>query len=187
MNRENLGHRLRAVRRARGYTLAEVAMLSGMSKSFLSMLETGKTNVAAKRLQRLAAVYDLTIADLLPDESSPGLVQVLRKGEGARLKGFGDGIEAQLLVRDLHRRIHPVRLLLEPGTEHANDRGHAGEEFVMVLKGSIGLSVDGAAFVPLTEGDTAFYPSALSHVYRNDEAEPAEILTISVPNTWFHS
>lgn len=187
MDRENLGHRLRAVRRARGYTLAEVAKQAGVSKSFLSMLETGKTDVSAHRLQRLASVYDLTVSDLLPDERSRGLVQVVRRGEGARLPGFGAGVEALLLVRDLHHRIQPVRLTLEPGTVHANDRGHAGEEFLMVLGGSVGLSLDGSPFETLATGDCAFYPSALSHVYRNDGTEPAELLTISAPNTWFHT
>lgn len=187
MSRENLGHRLRAVRRARGYTLAEVATLCGMSKSFLSMLETGKTDVSAQRLQRLAAVYDLTVSDLLPDERSRGLIHIVRRGAGARLPGFSEGVEAMLLVRDLHRRIQPVRLRLEAGTVHANDLGHAGEEFLLVLEGRIGLSLDGSPFEELRVGDSAFYPSALAHVYRNDSDQAAELLTISAPNTWFHA
>lgn len=186
MDRENLGHRLRAVRRARGYTLAEVAKLSGISKSFLSMLETGKTHVSTHRLQRLAAVYDLTVSDLLPDDRSRGLIQVVRRGEGASLQGFGPGIEATLLVRGPHQRIQPVRLVLAPGTTHANARGHAGEEFLLVLTGRVGLSLDGGPFTALEAGDSAFYPSALSHVYRNDGPEPAELITISAPNTWSH-
>lgn len=187
MNRANLGHRLRAVRQARGYTLADVATLSGLSKSFLSMLETGKTNVSAGRLQRLAAVYDLTIDDLLPGERQRGLVHVVRDGDGPELKGFGTGLEARLLVRDMARRIQPVRLRLAPGTTHANERGHAGEEFVLVLRGRIELAVDHDDVATLDEGDTAFYPSALSHAYRNPTDEPAELLTISAPNTWFHA
>lgn len=187
MSRDDLGHRLRAVRRARGYTLSEVAQRCGMSKSFLSMLETGKSDVSAHRLQRLAAVYDLTVSDLLPDERSRGLIHTVRRGAGARLQGFAEGVAATLLVRDLHHRIQPVRLRLEPGSQHANTTGHAGEEFLFVLEGSIELSLDGCPFEELQAGDSAFYPSALAHVYRNSSDAPAELLTISAPNTWFHA
>ncbi len=187
MSSDHLGHRLRAVRLARNYTLADVAKLTGLSKSFISMLENGKTNISAKRLQRLAGIYDLTVDDFLPSERSRSLIQIVRHDDRARLNGFAEGVDAMLLVRDMHRRIQPVWLRLEVGTHHANDRGHAGEEFVMVLHGRIGLSVDGGAFERLGEGDAAFYPSALSHVYRNDGDDVAELLTISAPNTWFHS
>ena len=47
MSAEHLGRRLKAVRLARNYTIAEVAQLTGMSRSFISMLENGKTNISA--------------------------------------------------------------------------------------------------------------------------------------------
>jgi transcriptional regulator with XRE-family HTH domain len=187
MDEANLGRRLRAVRHARGQTLAEVSTLSGLSRSFLSMLETGKTNVSAEKLQRLVRVYDLTLDDVLPSETSKGLAQIVRAGDGARLTGFRGGIEARLLVRDMQRRIQPVRLVLPPGAEHRNDEGHAGEEFLMVLEGTVVFELDDVPAERLEVGDSAFYPSALAHAYRNDGDAPAVLLTISVPNTWLHS
>lgn len=187
MSAEHLGRRLRAVRLARNYTIANVATVTGLSKSFISMLENGKTNISVDKLHRLAKAYELSINDLLPDESSRGLIQIVRRGEGAKLKGFGNGVSATMLVRDMHRRVQPVLLTMKPGTEHRNEHGHAGEEFLMIVEGEVEISIDQAPFVTLTEGDTAFYPSALSHVYRNPGWDTARILTISVPNTWFHS
>ncbi len=182
----HLGQRLRAVRHARGQTLAEVATLAGLSRSFLSMLENGKTNVSAAKLQRLVQVYDLTLDDVLPSETSRSLAQIVRAGEGAKLQGFGSGVEARLLVRDMHRRVQPVRLTLAPGASHRNDRGHAGEEFLMVLRGAILFDLDDAPSERLEEGDSVFYPSALSHAYQNPGEVEAVLLTISVPNTWSH-
>lgn len=187
MSAEHLGRRLKAVRQARGYSLAEVGRLTGMSRSFISMLENGKTNISATRLQKLASVFDLTMADLLPDDESRGLIQIVRDGEGATLRGFAEGITANLLVRDMQRRIQPVLLVLEPGTGHFNEHGHAGEEFVFVLEGALDVSIDQAEFVTLTAGDAAFYPSALSHEFRNSGTVTCRLLTISTPNTWFQS
>ncbi len=184
MSQPELGLRLHAVRRAHGLTLAQVASLSGLSKSFVSMLENGHTNVSATRLQRLAAVFGLKITDFLPDEASRALVQVVRADEGARLPGFADGIEARVLGGERPRRLQPVRLTLAPGTAQRNPTGHAGEEFLYVLRGRILLSVDGGTPVELAAGDSAYYPSALAHDYVNEDDVDAILLTISAPNSY---
>jgi transcriptional regulator with XRE-family HTH domain len=183
MSQPELGLRLHAVRRAHGLTLAQVAALSGLSKSFVSMLENGRTNVSATRLQRLAAVFGLKITDFLPDEASREMVQVVRSGEGSRMPGFDDGIEARVLGGE--RRLRPVRLTLPPGTAQRNPTGHAGEEFLYVLAGRVLLVVDGGAPVGLDVGDSAYYPSALAHDYVNEGDAEAVLLTISAPNSYF--
>jgi transcriptional regulator with XRE-family HTH domain len=185
MSQPELGMRLRAVRRAHGLTLAQVASLSGLSKSFVSMLENGRTNVSATRLQRLAAVFGLKTTDFLPDEASRALVQVVRTGEGARLHGFADGIEARVLGGDRPRRLQPVRLTLPPGAAQRNPTGHAGEEFLFVLAGRVLVAVDGGPPVALEAGDSAYYPSALAHDYVNEDDAEAVLLTISAPNSYF--
>lgn len=185
MSQPELGLRLRAVRRAHGLTLAEVAERSGLSKSFVSMLENGHTNVSATRLQRLSAVFGLKTTDFLPDEASRALVQVVRAGEGSALPGFGGGVEARRLGGERPRRLQPVRLTLPVGAAQRNPTGHAGEEFLFVLEGRVALSVDGDPPVSLGPGDSAYYPSALAHDYVNEGDVVAVLLTISVPNSFF--
>lgn len=185
MSQPELGLRLHAVRRAHGLTLAQVAERSGLSKSFVSMLENGRTNVSASRLQRLAAVFGLKTTDFLPDEASRALVQVVRAGEGARMPGFADGIEAFVLGGERPRRLQPVLLTVPPGSAQRNPTGHAGEEFLYVLAGCVQLSVDGGAPVALEAGDSAYYPSALAHDYVNEGEVDAVVLTIGAPNSYF--
>lgn len=183
MTQPGLGQRLRAVRHAHGYTLAEVAQRAGVSKSFLSMLETGHTNVSATRLQRLSAVFGLKTSDLLPDEAARELVRVVRRGAATPLSGFGDGVAARLLGLDVRRRLQPVVLTLAPGAEHETRVGHAGEEFVFVLSGSVSIQVDREAPVRLEAGDSAYYPAALPHGYANLGTSTAELLTIATPGS----
>ena len=173
------------MRRAHGLTLAQVAARSGLSKSFVSMLENGHTNVSATRLQRLAAVFGLKTTDFLPDEASRALVQVVRAGAGAVMPGFADGIEAEVLGGDEPRRLQPVRLTLPPRTAQRNPTGHAGEEFLYVLAGRIALIVDGGPPVALATGDSAYYPSALAHDYVNEDDDAAVVLTIGAPKSFF--
>lgn len=180
-NDPRLGQRIRSLRLAKGYTLKQMATLAGLSPSFVSMLETGKTGVAATRLRAIAEVFGLSIADLLPETGSQSLIQTVRVARRPVVPGLGNGVHAEMLVRDLHRRIQPVLLTLEPGAKHVNDVGHAGEEFVLVLEGSILLVVDGDQNTVLAQGDTAYYPSALSHSYENVGTVDARLFTISAP------
>jgi len=177
----HVGEKIRALRQAKGYTLAQLATLAGVSPSFLSMLETGKTNVGVPRLQAIAAAFGLSAADLLPGTDAQALIHTVRRGEAPALKGFASGVGACMLTRDLYRRIQPVLMTLEPGARHANAEGHPGEEFLYILRGRVQLLLDGDEAVTLEPGDSAYYPSALPHAYANVGKEVAELLTMSTP------
>ncbi len=176
-----LGERLRALRQARGMTLQQLADAASCSRSFLSMLERGQTDVSATLLQRLAAVFHLTASDFLPDEGRADFLKIVRHGEAPRTVELSPGIHVQLLFTDLLQKIQPVLLTLQPGTEQRNDTGHAGEEFVYVLEGEVQLNVHDAPTRTLRSGDSAYYPSALPHRMTNNARDVARILTMSTP------
>ena len=55
---EKMGARVRQARADAGVTQADLARLLGVSRSALSMIETGKRRVTAVELGRLAALVD---------------------------------------------------------------------------------------------------------------------------------
>lgn len=176
-----LGERLRALRQARGLTLQQVAEASGCSRSFLSMLERGQTDVSVTLLQSVAAVFNLSASDFLPDENNGNFLKVVRQGEAPRRVELSAGIHVDVLFTDLLQKIQPVLLTLEPGTEQRNETGHAGEEFIYVLAGEIRLTVHDSPARQLRAGDSAYYPSALPHHIANSSQAAAQILTMSTP------
>lgn len=68
-----LGRRLKALRLHRGLSLKEVGAETGVSASFISMVETGRNDLSVGRLLVLADFYgvglDDIVADLDPDQS----------------------------------------------------------------------------------------------------------------------
>ena len=58
MNQEELGGALRALRRERKLSLGDVSSATGISASFLSLVENGKSDITVGRLMRLAGFYD---------------------------------------------------------------------------------------------------------------------------------
>src|SRR5947208_11394138 len=70
-HRIDLGERLRAIRLLRRRTLREVAEAAGVSESFLSQLERGRSNASVASLQRLAAALGIEVSDLFAAEGLP--------------------------------------------------------------------------------------------------------------------
>ena len=68
-----LGDRLRAARRRRGWSLHEVERTSGneFKSSVLGAYERGERSISVQRLHRLAQIYAVEVAHLIP---SPGEV-----------------------------------------------------------------------------------------------------------------
>jgi transcriptional regulator with XRE-family HTH domain len=71
-----LGAKLRVLRKKQRYTLAEVGQKTGLSVSFLSDVERGRTGPSLETLHKLADCYDTPVQHLLEDldaaETRPG-------------------------------------------------------------------------------------------------------------------
>ncbi|MGZ4392669.1 MAG: helix-turn-helix domain-containing protein, partial [Gaiellaceae bacterium] len=65
---EGLGLKLRMLRRQRRLALTQVAAATGISSSFLSLVENGKNDLTVARLIKLVSYYGVAVSDLLPDE-----------------------------------------------------------------------------------------------------------------------
>lgn len=84
-----LGGRLRAARRHRGLSLTEVESVTNeeFKASVLGAYERGERALSVHRLVRLAAVYDIPVAQLIPSgsefdlDATPGTIDLERIAE----------------------------------------------------------------------------------------------------------
>src|SRR2546423_15152986 len=77
----DVGERLRALRRSRRATLRTVAERSGLSESFLSQVERGRSSASIESLRRVAEALGVSMADLFEPDGVPG-PRVLRRDAG---------------------------------------------------------------------------------------------------------
>jgi transcriptional regulator with XRE-family HTH domain len=72
--RARLGARLKAAREYLGLSQQEVAQaIEGLSRSAISLIESGQRNVTASELKSLAALYEKPMAELTGAENIPEL------------------------------------------------------------------------------------------------------------------
>jgi transcriptional regulator with XRE-family HTH domain len=74
----SVGAALRQVRKARGLSLHDVAEGTGISASFLSLVEKDRSDISIGRLVRLIDFYGISITDLLPFAAQSDYPEVMR-------------------------------------------------------------------------------------------------------------
>lgn len=162
-DRHLLANRLRMLRVRRQLSLATVALGTGLSRSFLALLEEGKSDVSITRLLRIAEFYGVWLTDLVGTVAPS--VEVIPPAE-ARLVRTDDPGEIRLLSARSVRTMQPFRIELPPGARIEGGLSHSGEEFIHCIVGAVDLEIVNAVH-HLEAGYTASFPGRLPHSYQN--------------------
>ena len=103
-----LGERLRAARRRRGWSLHEVERTSGneFKSSVLGAYERGERSISVQRLHRLAQIYAVEVAHLIPsaDEVANKETVIDLDAMGTAEPGVSEAIDRFLSTIQLRRR-----------------------------------------------------------------------------------
>jgi transcriptional regulator with XRE-family HTH domain len=180
LEQQQLGRQLRALRHARGLSLKQVAEACGISVSFLSLVESGGSDITFGRLRRLLRLYGVTPNDLVGDEADTDGV-VVRADEQPFLFSLDDGITGFLAVPDATRMLLSARVDLDPGAAMVEPSSHNGEELVIVIEGRLLLEFEDGASFTLGTGDTAHFDSLRPHRFSN--IGPGKARTFSIVTT----
>ena len=179
----DVGERLRALRRFRRCTLRTIAERSGLSESFLSQVERGRSSASIASLRRIADALGVSIADLFEPEGLPG-PRVLRRDERPALSFGILGRKLLLTPRPLHHLEVFMGELEVGGSTGAQPYAHGdSEELFVVLSGTVQLELGGELF-ELESGDSIDYRSSTPHRVSNLGDELAEVMWIISPPSY---
>ncbi len=175
----SFGARLRELRLQRGWTLQDLAAQSGLSKTFLSRLESGDRQASIAAVLTLSRILDVSLASLFESQLATDPCVIVR-GAGA-VEQTTNGL-AYLPLSDPGRffNLQPMRIRVSPkrrGREHYH---HDGEEWLYVLSGALTLSLAGRTY-DLNPGDAAHFDSRLPHRLIARGSRDAEVLLVASP------
>jgi transcriptional regulator with XRE-family HTH domain len=178
-----LGAALRELRRRRGDTLGEVAQATGISTSFLSLVEKGRSDISLGRLMRLLKLYGVRLGELIPEAEPPEDRVVVRRGEARHLDALAEGVDLYLLAPDTNRLMMPLLGVHQPGSRVVDLPPHPGEAFVHVLEGTVLMEREGKPPLVLHEGDSAYIPRSEPLSGTTLSERPARVLSVITPPT----
>jgi transcriptional regulator with XRE-family HTH domain len=181
MPQPNLGKQLRSLREEHGYSRAEVAAEAGLSASFLALVESGKSDISITRLVKLAELYDVGLADLVPSKRRSA-VDIMRKGEHRELISEDERLKIRVLTRmDRVRALEPTISTLEPGGETVKFVQRLTDSFIYVLTGDLTLTLEGHRPTIVREGDSVYIEARTRRSLRNDGTVPVSWIGIAAP------
>lgn len=80
MDNKNIGEKIRVLRKSRNITINDLGRLVGMSKSTISMWETGQRRPEYEELEKLATVFGKSISYFFEDPEQNVVTIVGRNG-----------------------------------------------------------------------------------------------------------
>jgi len=181
---ERVGGRIRDMRRARSFTLVQLAEAAGLSHPFLSQLERGLASPSMASLERIARALGTSQVELLSvDEPRRGrhrggepvpAVSIVRSGTGAQ-GPFSEG-SARMLV-DGARAFHPMEFRGD-NVEYGDSFVHDEDEWMYVLDGHIEVELGGRAPLRFAPGDAIYLSGGTGHRLRSSDGEAFRLLIV---------
>lgn len=174
---ENLGGRIREIRRRRRETLAAVAERSNLTRGFLSKLEHGQTSISVSALLRLCAALETDLADILV--WSP--TSLVRVADREVLYFGGRDLTEYLLTPSVEQRLQVHLTEIEPGGGSGDEPYElpVEVEFVHVLSGRLRLDFENESY-DLEPGDSLTFSSA-PHTFTNIGDAQARVMWVLAP------
>ena len=168
-----IGARVKQERRARGWTLDQLAGAASVSRRMVVSVEQGAVNPSVGTLLRLSDALGVGLPALV-EPPEPKSVKVTRRGEGATLwSGEGGGRGVLVAGTTPPDVVELWDWTLGPGDRHASEAHAPGtKELVHVQEGSITVEVADQS-VTLDAGDAVAFPGDVAHSYANPGTQPA--------------
>jgi transcriptional regulator with XRE-family HTH domain len=180
----SFGARLRQLRLLRGLTLKELAAQSGLSKAFLSRLESGDRQASVSAALTLCKIFHVSLASLFELPAEQPLCTIIRSGDA--VERTVNGLKyAPLSDTGRMMNVRPIRVKVSPSRRGSEHYHHDGEEWIYVLRGQLTLSLVGKTY-DLEEGDAAHFESRLPHRLIARGGREAEVLIVAAPSWHAH-
>lgn len=172
---------IRALRKARGLTLAEIALRLGRSVGWVSQVERGLSTPSLGDLRAFADLFAVPVSLFfshdVPAENERGVV--VRAGSRRTLGTSESGLVEELLSPDLGGSFEMLRSVFAPGAALSTQASRPTEEAGYVVAGTFDIEISGV-WHRLAEGDS-FRFEGKPFRWRNPGAVPAVVIWVVSP------
>ena len=188
--KNTLGSLIRLVRQRNDWTLREMSTRVGIPLSTLGKVEADKLSLTYDKLQQLSSRLGMTMTEFLGQAETPSVPEPGQRVITARrsLTSRDNSVQIstpnydyEYLCADLReKRMVPIlaRVRAKSIEEFDEPIHHAGEEFIMVLEGSIEVHMQYYTTVTLREGQGIYLDSTMGHAYVAKDCDSALVLAV---------
>lgn len=160
-----LGQRLKGLREVLDLTEEEVAQTCGIAPEKYRKIESGEVDITISNLMKIAHKYGVSAEELMfAEEPKMRAYSVTRKGQGLSVERTRAYKYQSLSSGFVNHKADVFIVTVEPKPEATKfyKNSHPGQEFNLVLEGSMRLYINGKTII-LEEGDSIYFDSTKPH------------------------
>jgi transcriptional regulator with XRE-family HTH domain len=177
---KQIGLRIKGLREACDISREEMAADLGIEVStYVAYEETG-ADVPISAIFHMASKFGVDMTELLTGiPARLDTYQVVKAGTGRMVDRFPGYCYQDLAWGFTHKIMQPLLVTLDPSDETAELVTHRGQEFNLVLRGTVVVTFGDKELV-LEEGDSIYFNPILPHGQKCGGDEPAQFVTVIV-------
>ncbi|WP_227269951.1 helix-turn-helix domain-containing protein [Roseobacter weihaiensis] len=140
---KTLGADLRALRKSRGLTLADLADQLGRSVGWLSQVERDKSDLSISDLRQIADVLDVSVSMLFRHSAAPAHESgyIVRKPARRKIGSTIEGLVEELLSPDLTDDFEMVHSTFAPGSRITDAVSRPTQEVGYLVSGRLNIEI----------------------------------------------
>jgi transcriptional regulator with XRE-family HTH domain len=177
---KQIGERIKGLRDALGFSPGEMAHKLEVDEDVYLQYEAGERDISISFLQRIEREFNVDLATLMfGTEPKMNSYFITRKDKGVSVERVS-AYKYQSLTSGFTNNVAEVFVVtVEPKPMETDfyRNIHAGQEFNMVLEGSMMLNINGKNLI-LNEGDSIYFDSSLPHGMKALNEKPVKFLAV---------
>ena len=177
-----IGQRLRGLREVLDIPAGDIAQLCGFTLETYEKVERGEVDPGISGLTKIAKRYDIALDVLMfGEEPHMRTYFVTRKGQGLKADRSKDYSYQSLASGFSGRKVDPYIVKVDPlpDGEERPKNSHEGQEFDMIIEGTMELTL-GKKVIVLEPGDSIYFDSLEQHSMRAMNGQPCRFLCIVI-------
>ncbi|NLS13292.1 helix-turn-helix domain-containing protein [Vibrio sp. SM6] len=178
-----LGERIKQLRTEQGLTLEEASQRTGLARSTLSKIENEQISPTFQAMQKLAHGFEIDMPQIFEPPSTPaatGRRDITLCGQGKTHPT--PTYEHELLVTQLsNKKMTPFKSTIRARDieQYPDWVRHEGEEFLLILSGSVMFYSEFYEPIILAAGDSVYYDANMGHMLTSTSQDDAQILWVT--------
>lgn len=173
-----IGLRIEGLREACDVTQEDMACELGVSLETYQKWESTGADVPISAIYHMAKTFGVEFTEILTGTAAKlDTYQVVRSGKGKEVDRYPGYYYEDLAWRMQGKIMQPLLVVLDPSDEPAKLVTHTGQEFNVVVEGTIVVTFGDKEFV-LNAGDSIYFNPMYPHGQRCGGDVPAKFITI---------
>lgn len=179
MNEINeIGARLRELRETCDYTVEQIAAELGVSPEVYRSYEEDSKDIPISVIYEVANKFGVDFTEIVTGTPARlDTYHIVKRGDGKVVNRNPEYHFEDLAYRYADKIMQPLLVTLEPTDTPAKLITHSGQEFNMVLEGTVVVCIGDKEFA-LTAGDSIYFNPTIPHGQRCGGTEKARFITV---------